>query len=79
MRQNFSVVLHADGRPYPAIFVPHMRRNGLHYEVNITGFQRFMMAKSALGRFDLVVQSKGLTDALVLAAADAIEAFEATV
>lgn len=53
-----------------------MRRNGMHYEVNVQGFPRFFMRWTELGRYDILPNTEDeemLSYALILAASDAIE------
>lgn len=72
-RHNFTATLHADGQAHEAVFIPHMRQNGKHYEINVRGFPRFEMRMSPLGRFDLTDASVNIPYALVLAASEEIE------
>jgi len=75
MPANFTCELTFDGRTVPAAIIPALRRNGMHYEVNVRGFPRFVMAWSPLGRYDVVNGKElHLPDNLVLAVSDAIEA-----
>lgn len=56
------------------VIVPEHRKDGMYYEVNIPGFDRFFMSWSPLGRFDIVPQEGlSLPYELVLAVSDAIE------
>jgi len=54
MARNFSTVIHFEQRKLSAVFVPVMKPDGLHYEVNVQGFPRFFVAWSALGRYDII-------------------------
>jgi hypothetical protein len=74
MPANFTRELFFDGKKVLAVIVPALRRNGMHYEINIQGFPRFFMAWSPLGRYDVVNGKEyRLPDSLVLAVSDAIE------
>jgi hypothetical protein len=58
-----------------AVIVPSMRGNGMHYEVNIPGFPRFWVRWGVTYKYELVRPDDAkLSDALVLAVSDAIEA-----
>jgi len=59
-----------------AVIVPALRRDGMHYEVNIKGYPRFYMTWTAMDRYDVVAPAPKLPYALVLAVSDAIEAEE---
>jgi len=67
-----QVIFHK--KPVLAVIVPQLRKDGMHYEINIRGYPRFYMAWSPLGRYD-VVSEEGikLPYELVLAVSDAIE------
>ena len=75
MAQNFTTSISFDRKPHLAVIVPTLRRNGMHYEVNIAGFPRFWLRWGAMERFEVVrpLDAK-LPDELVLAVSDAIEA-----
>lgn len=74
MAQNFSTAISFDGKPLLAVVVPALRRNGMHYEVNIAGYPRFWMRWGAMERYEVVRPADvKLPDALVLAVSDAIE------
>jgi hypothetical protein len=74
MPAAFTTILTIDGRNYPASILPAMRRNGMHYEINVQGFPRFFMRWSELGRYDILPGEEAeLPYNLVLAASDAIE------
>ncbi len=75
MPANFSCPVTFDGQTVLAVIVPSLKRNGMHYEINIPGFPRFFMAWSPLGRYD-VINGAGLKlpDNLVLAVSDVLEA-----
>jgi len=74
MAQNFTSNIHFDGKTVHAVIITALRKDGMHYEVNIPGFPRFHMKWSALDRYD-VIEGKGLNLPynLVLAVSDAIE------
>ena len=72
----FTTILSFDGRNAPASILPALRRNGMHYEVNVQGFPRFFMRWTELGRYDILPDTEDeerLPYALILAASDAIE------
>ncbi len=75
MAQNFTTNISFEGNQHLAVIVPTLRRNGMHFEVNIAGYPRFWMRWGAIERYEVVrpvdIQ---LPDALVLAVSDAIEA-----
>ena len=73
MRRNITIELQADGKKYMAVLLPHLRHNGIHYEVNIKGFPRFFMKMTELGRYDIIASSPNIPYSLILAASDAIE------
>lgn len=74
MAGNFSTTVVFEGKSHLAIIVPSHRRDGMHYEVNITGFQRFWMHWGVMDRFEVVrPKDAPLPDSLVLAVSDAIE------
>ena len=74
MRQNFTTRINYDGRTVQAIIIPEHRKDGMYYEVNIPGIERFYMRWSAADKYEAVPQ-KGLRlpDNLALAISDAIE------
>lgn len=72
--QSFSKELVFDKKTLLAIIIPQLRKDGMHYEVNIKGFPRFYMAWSPLGRFDVVNgDDLRLPYQLILAVSDEIE------
>lgn len=74
MPRNFSTTIHFDKLTALATLVPHMRKDGLYYEVNIKGYPRFFMNWSPLGRYDIVGEEKNdLPYSLVLAVSDVLE------
>ena len=78
MATNFSTHINVDGKQLLAVIVPQLRKNGMHYEVNIKGYPRFFMLWSSLDRYDVAKQEGlKLPYNLVLAVSDAIEAYNA--
>jgi hypothetical protein len=75
MARNFSRTIYYDKKTTLAVVVPHTRKDGIYYEVNINGYPRFFMNWSPLGRYD-VVEEDGLNlpQNLVLAVSDILEA-----
>ena len=75
MRQNFTTRIAYDGLTVHATIIPQQRKDGMYYEVNVPGVDRFYMCWSAMDRYDIVPQ-KGVNVpySLVLAVSDAIEA-----
>jgi|GEM_PF-522539 len=57
-----------------AVVVPQLRKDGMHYEVNVHGYQRFTMTWSPLGRFDITDPDiRGIPYELILAVSDMLE------
>lgn len=74
MPQNLSTTLTFEGSILSAVILPALRKNGMHYEINIPGYPRFFMKWSELDRYDIVNgQEYNIPDGLVLAVSDAIE------
>ena len=74
MATSFSTPVVFDKKTVLAVIVPRLRPNGMYYEVNISGYPRFLMAWSALGRYDYADDDDlGLPYQLALAVSDAIE------
>lgn len=74
MRRNFTASVSYDGKNVHAVILPEHRRDGMYYEVNIAGIDRFYMHWSELDRYDIVPQDGLLLpDSLVLAVSDVIE------
>ena len=74
MAQNFSTAISFDGKTILTIVIPTLRRNGMHYEVNMPGYPRFWMRWGAMERYEVVRPADAkLPDELVLAVSDAIE------
>src|SRR4028118_1387508 len=70
----FTTILTFDGRTAPASILPALRRNGMHFEVNVQGFPRFFMRWTELDRYDVLPDvEEELPYSLILAASDAIE------
>lgn len=80
MPSNFSKRINFDGTSALAVIVPQLRKNGMHYEVNVKGYPRFYMVWSPLSRYDIVKQEglKTLPYELILAVSDAIEEYNAS-
>jgi len=74
MAQNFTTSIHYEGKSLLAVIVPALRKDGMHYEVNIPGYHRFFVKWSVLDRYD-IINGAGLNipDALILAVSDVIE------
>ena len=74
MPQGFTTTIHLDGQIIPVVILPALRRNGMHYEVNIPGYPRFFMRWSELDRYDIVNgEELEVPDNIVLAVNDIIE------
>lgn len=74
MKQNFTARIRYEGRTVPATVIPQHRKDGMYYEVNIPGVERFYMYWSALDRFEVVPQDGvNIPDTLALAVSDTIE------
>ena len=58
MRQNFSARVIYDGKTVSAIILPQHRKDGMYYEINIQGIERFYMHWSASDRYDVVPTNK---------------------
>lgn len=54
MANSFSRQVIYDKKTLLAVVVPQLRKDGMHFEINIKGYPRFYMIWSALGRYDLV-------------------------
>lgn len=77
MAVNFTSRIVYKGNPMLAVIIPQRRKNGLHYEVNIPGYPRFFMSKTALDRYDIIGEEQAtIPYEMVLAVNDTIEAFE---
>jgi hypothetical protein len=74
MARNFSRTIYFDKKTTLAVVVPHTRKDGVYYEVNINGYPRFFMSWSPLGRYDVVDADLPLPDNLILAVSDILEA-----
>lgn len=73
MAQSFSKQFTYNKKSTLAVVVPQLRKDGMHYEINIKGYPRFFMAWSALGRFDIVGIEPLVPYDLTLAVSDVIE------
>jgi hypothetical protein len=74
MPANFSCPVTFDGQTLLVVIVPSLKRNGMHYEINVPGFPRFLMGWSPLGRYDVINGSElKLPGNLVLAVSDILE------
>lgn len=80
MASNFSKRINFDNKNALAVIVPQLRKNGMHYEVNVKGYPRFYMVWSPLSRYDVAKQEglKPLPYELILAVSDAIEEYNAS-
>ncbi|MCB0696417.1 MAG: hypothetical protein KDC07_03575 [Chitinophagaceae bacterium] len=74
MKQNFTTRVSYDGHTVHAVIIPQHRKDGMYFEVNVPGIDRFYMHWSSMDRYDIVPE-KGLSVPynLVLAVSDAIE------
>lgn len=70
---SFSSQIIYDRQPILAVIVPNLRRDGMHYEVNLKGFPRFTMSWSQLGRYDLTDNEVSIPYEVILAVSDVIE------
>lgn len=71
MARSFSQQVLFDGKKTLAVIVPQLRKDGMHYEINVPGYPRFFMAWSALGRYDSIGDEAPLIPyPLVLAISD---------
>jgi len=69
------MTVHYDKQQVLVVVVPHVRKDGLYYEVNIKGFPRFFMKWGELGRYDVVNSDDiSLPYNLVLSVSDMLEA-----
>lgn len=77
MARNFSTSVLFNKKKLPAVLLPVMLADGLHYEVNVKGHPRFMMRWSELGRYDLVENEEITADdvpyELVLAVSEVLD------
>ena len=72
--QNFTALIHFEGKAMHAAVLPKMRPDGMHYEVNIPGYPRFFMRWGVTDRFEPVgPAAREIPDGLMLAVSDAIE------
>jgi hypothetical protein len=74
MPDSFSKQLTYEKKALLAVIIPQLRKNGMHYEVNIKGYPRFYMVWSALGRYDVAGDdAPAIPYPLILEVSDAIE------
>lgn len=73
MPLTYSVTVYYGKQSLPAKVVVQHRQNGVHYEVNIPDYPRFMLRYGALGRYELTRPSQKVPEDLVLAVNDALE------
>jgi hypothetical protein len=74
MPENITRVVSYNKKALHAAIIPQLRTDGMHYEINIKGYPRFLMKWSALGRYDaLNAESLKLPYQLVLAVSDVLE------
>ena len=74
MVRNFSTTIAYGGRSHLAVLIPTLRRNGMHYEVNIEGFPRFWVRWGAMERYEVTRPADArIPDELAIAISDAIE------
>jgi hypothetical protein len=74
MANSFSKEVIFEKKTLLAVIVPQLRKDGMHYEVNIKGYPRFYMKWSQLGRFDVIgEEEKDIPYQLALAVSDVIE------
>ena len=74
MAQNFTTTIHHNGNALLAVIIPALRKDGMHYEVNIPGLPRFYMKWSVLDRFDIIPEEGiDIPNTVVLEVSDAIE------
>lgn len=70
MANSFSAPVMYNKRSLLAVIVPQLRKDGMYYEVNISGFPRFFMAWSPLGRYDIIKDQPKIPYELILAVSD---------
>ena len=74
MARNFSKTIYFDKRQVLAVVIPHMRKDGIYYEINVKGYPRFFMTWSELGRYDATgEEATSLPYNLILAVSDMLE------
>lgn len=74
MRRNFTARVAFEGKSLQATILPEHRKDGMYYEVNIPGFDRFYMHWTELDRYNIAPQNDGgIPDDLILAVSDVIE------
>lgn len=76
MARNFTTSILIKGESVPMVVVPQMKKNGMHYEVNIKDVPRFYVTWSSMDRYDLSDnQDVKISDEILLAVSDAIEEY----
>lgn len=70
---SFSQQIVYNRQPLLAVIVPQLRKDGMHFEVNIKGYQRFQVKWSELGRYDIVETDVAIPYEIILAVSDMIE------
>lgn len=74
MRRNFTARVPYYGKSLQAVILPEHRKDGMYYEVNIPGFDRFYMHWTELDRYDVAAQEGlDIPDELAIAVSDIIE------
>lgn len=74
MRQNFTARVTYDGRTVHAVILPEHRKNGMYYEINIPGTERFYMHWTVMDKYELVPQpGLKLPENLLFAIGDLLE------
>ena len=58
MKQNFKKRVSYDGKTAQIIVIPEHRKDGMYYEINIQGIERFYMKWSVTDRFEVVPQKR---------------------
>ncbi len=70
---SFSGQIIYNKQPLLAVIVAQLRKDGMHYEININGYPRFVMNWSALGRYDITDTDIKIPYELILGVSDVIE------
>ncbi|NDC40022.1 MAG: hypothetical protein EBZ77_00455 [Chitinophagia bacterium] len=73
MANSFSLPITYNKKPLLVVVVPELRSNGMHYEVNINAYPRFVMSWTELGRYDITDIDIKIPYDLLLAVSDALE------
>ena len=76
MANSFSQQIIFNRQTLLAVVIPQLKKDGMHYEININGYPRFHMSWSALGRYDITDDDRtlNLPYEIILAVSDTIEA-----